>query len=302
MRIETEPRLSAAHWAMAAQTFIAGTSFSLARLASLEIDPFALAFLRLSGSAAIFAVLFFSRGGFNGSPPTQAEWLKLVALAFVGISMGQFLFLLGLKFTTPASSAVLYAMTPLWVLLIAALASQSEAITKRKLLGIALAMTGAFVALFGSGKTMAFAEKAWLGNLITLGAVWCWAAYLSFGKAILSRYDAIQGTALMMMLGAAMYFPIGVAPTLAFDWSKVSAMAWFGAFWVTVLSSAVAYGLISYALSKLLPSQISVFMNAQPAIAASVSILFFGEPFSPTLVVGGALAIAGVATLQREEK
>ncbi|MFN3344199.1 MAG: DMT family transporter [Chloroherpetonaceae bacterium] len=300
MQIESTFRITPAHWAMMAQTFIAGTSFSFARVASVEFNPLVLAFLRLTGSALIFGVLFFSRGGFNGNRPTFSEWLKLFALAFIGITSGQFLFLFGLKFTTPASSAVLYAMTPLWVLLISVMVSKSETLSKRKLFAIAIAISGGLTALFGSGKTLDFAENAWLGNFITLGAVWCWASYLAFGKKILVKYDAIQGTALMMMLGALMFFPIGFLPTLSFEWSVISAGAWFGVFWVTLLSSVVAYGLISFALSKLTPSQISVFMNAQPAIAASVSILFFGEPFSLTLIMGGALAITGIVILQQE--
>ncbi len=293
-------RITPAHWAMMAQTFIAGTSFSFARTASIEFNPFVLAFLRLTGSALIFGVLFFSRGGLNGVRPTASEWIRLFALAFVGITSGQFLFLYGLKFTTPASSAVLYAMTPLWVLLISVMISQSERLTKRKLFAIAMAISGGLTALFGSGKTIDFAENAWLGNFITLGAVWCWASYLAFGKKILVNYDAIQGTALMMMLGALMFFPIGIAPTLSCEWSMISSGAWFGVFWVTVLGSVVAYGLISFALSKLTPSQISVFMNAQPAIAASVSMIFFGEPFSLLLVLGGTLAVTGIVMLQQE--
>lgn len=293
-------RITPAHWAMVAQTVLAGTSFSFARTASIEFNPFVLAFLRLTGSALIFGVLFFSRGGLNGKRPTLSDWIKLFALAFVGITLGQFLFLLGLKFTTPASGAVLYAMTPLWVLVISVAMSNSERLTKRKLFAIAIAISGGLTALFGSGKLLAFAENAWLGNFITLGAVWCWSSYLAFGKKILVNYDAIQGTALMMMLGALMFFPIGLVPTLSFEWSSISAGAWVGAFWITLLGSVVAYGLISFALSKLTASQISVFMNAQPAIAASVSIIFFGEPFSLTLVLGGALAVAGIVMLQQE--
>ena len=300
MQVESASRLTAAHWAMIAQTFIAGTSFSFARTASLEFNPLVLTFLRLTGSALIFGVLFFWRGGFNGNRPTLSEWRKLFALAFVGITSGQFLFLFGLKFTTPASSAVLYAMTPLWVLLLSVVISKSERLTTRKLVAIAIAISGGLTALFGSGKRVDFAENAWLGNLVTLGAVWCWAGYLAFGKKILLKYDAIQGTALMMMLGALMFFPIGLVPTLLFEWSSVSVSAWLGVVWVTILSSVVAYGLISFALSQLMPSQISVFMNAQPAIAASVSMLFFGEPFSLLLVVGGALAVTGIVMLQQE--
>lgn len=285
---------------MVAQTLIAGTSFSFARTASIEFNPLVLAFLRLTGSALIFSVLFFSRGGLNGKRPTASEWISLFALAFVGITSGQFLFLYGLKFTTPASSAVLYAMTPLWVLLISVMMSKSERLTKRKLFAIAIAISGGLTALFASGKLPDFAQNAWLGNFITLGAVWCWSSYLAFGKKILVHYDAIQGTALMMMLGALMFFPIGFLPMLSFEWSLISAGAWFGVFWITVLGSVIAYGLISFALSKLTPSQISVFMNAQPAIAASVSMIFFGEPLSPLLILGGALAVTGIVMLQQE--
>lgn len=59
MQIESTFRITPAHWAMMAQTFIAGTSFSFARTASVEFNPFVLAFLRLTGSALIFGVLFF---------------------------------------------------------------------------------------------------------------------------------------------------------------------------------------------------------------------------------------------------
>ncbi len=300
MLAQVASRITPAHWAMIGQTFIAGTSFSFARTAAVEFNPFVLAFLRLTGSALIFGVLFFLRGGFNGKPPTVSEWIKLFALAFVGITLGQFLFLYGLKFTTPASSAVLYAMTPLWVLLISVAISKSERLTRRKLLAIAIAISGGLIALFGSGKTLDFAQNAWLGNIITLGAVWCWSSYLAFGKKILVNYDAIQGTALMMMLGALMFLPIGILPTLSFEWSVISVGAWFSVFWITVLSSVVAYGLISFALSQLAPSQISVFMNAQPAIAASVSMIFFGEPFSLMLIFGGTLAVTGIVMLQQE--
>ncbi|MFQ3607491.1 MAG: DMT family transporter [Chloroherpetonaceae bacterium] len=293
-------RITPAHWAMMAQTFIAGSTFSFARTASVEFNPLVLAFLRLTGSALIFGVLFFSRGGLNGKRPTVSEWIKLFALAFVGITSGQFLFLYGLKFTTPASSAVLYAMTPLWVVLISVMLSKSERLTTHKLFAIAIAISGGLTALFGSGKTIDFTENAWLGNFITLGAVWCWSSYLAFGKKILVHYDAIQSTALMMMLGALMFFPIGIVPTLSFEWSMISSGAWFGVVWVTVLGSVVAYGLISFALSKLTASQISVFMNAQPAIAASVSMIFFGEPFSLLLVLGGTLAVTGIVMLQQE--
>lgn len=277
---------------MIGQTLIAALGYTFAKSAALEIAPPVLTLLRMTASALFFAVLFWMRGGFNGSLPASREWIRLAVLAALGVSLNQYLFLFGLKFTTPANTALLYAMTPAVVFIIAAAILRSEKVTAQKLTGISLALLGVGVVFFARGYT--FEPELMYGNLIISGAVTSWALYIALGKKILARYDAVQSAALMMMLGAAIYFPFGIFYLPAFEWHTVSAQAWIGLAYITFLSSAAAYLLLNYAMSKLESSQVSIFMNAQPIVATVFSVLVYGEVVTGNFIFGGLVAVAGI--------
>lgn len=283
---------------MFGQTVLAGLSFAFARDASVEFEPFVLLLLRTIGSAFFFGILFYARGGFKKSlKPVGAEWLKIGLLAFIGISLNQFLFLLGLKYTTPANSAVLYTLTPLVVLFISVYFFKTEQFNKHKISGALIAIVGALMVLFAQGHS--FESDLMLGNFITLGAVLSWAMYLSFGKRVLPKYDSLQITAAMMMLAALIYFPVGIWFLPDFDWHEISMQAWIGFIYITFFSSALAYLLLTVALNKIESSQASVFINAQPFVAVLFSVLAYGEVLTFSLIIGGILTLLGIILMQR---
>ncbi|ACF12589.1 protein of unknown function DUF6 transmembrane [Chloroherpeton thalassium ATCC 35110] len=287
-----------AYAAMLGQTVLAGLSFAFARDASVEFEPFVLLLLRTLGSALFFGLIFYLRGGFNHSPkPSGSAWLKVGLLAFIGVALNQFLFLLGLKYTTPANSAVLYTLTPLIVLFISVYFFKTEQLNAHKISGAVIAIVGALLVLFAQGYS--FESDLMFGNFITLGAVLSWAAYLSFGKRILPKYDSLQITATIMMLAAVIYFPIGIWFLPDFDWHEISMQAWIGFIYITFFSSALAYLLLTVALNKIDSSQASVFINAQPFVAVLFSVLAYGEVLTPSLIFGGLLSMLGILLMQR---
>jgi drug/metabolite transporter (DMT)-like permease len=137
------------------------------------------------------------------------------------------------------------------------------------------------------------------GNIITLWAVLSWSVYLAFGKLVLPKYDPIQSTSLVMILGAVMYAPIGLWHLPDFDWTVISSQAWIGFVYITFFASALAYLLLTLALKGLDSSQASVFMNAQPIVAALFSWLVYGEQLTLNLVIGGLITITGIMMLQK---
>ncbi|MBC8042850.1 MAG: DMT family transporter [Rhizobacter sp.] len=289
-------------WAMGGQTLLAGIGYSFARTASQEFDPFVLTLLRMSVTASLFGITFFLRGGFgqltaNASPLTKAAWMRLAGLAVLGVTLNQFLFLCGMKFTTPANSALIYAITPLFVLIIAVFILRSERLTLQKGIGIAVALAGVSVVLFARGNK--FDAELMLGNILILGAVCCWASYISLGKKVIGKFDTIQATALLMMLGAVIYAPVGLWRLFTSPWHAVSVSAWIGFWYITLLSSAASYLLLTFAMSRLESSQVSVFMNAQPVVAAAFSAAVYGEVLSLNLILGGLVAITGIYVMTR---
>lgn len=283
---------------MIGQTILAGLSFSFARNASVEFDPYVLLLLRTSGAASFFVILLMVNRSKNAIVwPIGSEWLKLLALAFVGVAFNQFMFLLGLKYTTPANSAVLYTLTPLVVLLMSVFILRDDNLSIQKVVGVMIAIVGVLIVLFAQGYT--FDSTLMKGNIITLWAVLSWSVYLAFGRLVLPKYDSVQITSLIMILGALMYAPIGLWHLPDFNWQVISMQAWIGFIYITFFASALAYLLLTVALKQLNSSQASVFMNVQPIVAALFSWLVYGEQLTLSLVLGGLITIAGILMLQR---
>ncbi len=291
-------KLQWSYIAMIGQTILAGLSFSFARNASVEFDPYVLLLLRTSGAASFFVILLMVNRSKNAIVwPKGSEWLKLLALAFVGVAFNQFMFLLGLKYTTPANSAVLYTLTPLMVLLMSVFILRDDNLSVQKVVGVLIAIVGVLIVLFAQGYT--FDSTLMKGNIITLWAVLSWSVYLAFGRLVLPKYDSVQITSLIMILGALMYAPIGLWHLPDFNWQVISMQAWIGFIYITFFASALAYLLLTVALERLNSSQASVFMNAQPIVAALFSWLVYGEQLTLSLVLGGLITIAGILMLQR---
>jgi drug/metabolite transporter (DMT)-like permease len=286
-----------ARLAMLGQTLLAGCGFTFARYALAEIHPFALALLRMMVSALVFAVIFFLRGGLQGKTLARRDWLKLFFAAALGVSLNQCFFLLGMNYTTPANGAILYAMTPMVVLLISVFVIRGETMSAQKIFGVVVALIGVAIVFISRGYEFDMASL--IGNFIVLLAVICWAGYIAYGAKAMRGHDAIQGTGLMMMLGTLLFLPVGgwFLPEVA--WQSISTKAWIGAAYITFASSILAYLLLTYAMNKLASSKVSIFMNAQPIVAAAFSFFVLHETLSIGFILGGLVAITGILIIQK---
>jgi drug/metabolite transporter (DMT)-like permease len=285
--------------AMTFQTIIASLAYGFTRTAAAEFHPLVLPFLRMVGAGLIFAILFFLRGGLQGRSHQLLDWFKFLLLGLLGISINQASYMIGLKYTTSANGAVIYALTPLVVLLFSVWFIRTETFSLGKITGIAIALLGVSLVLFARG--ISTDDQLMRGNLIMLCGVISWSLYIALSKKWLYGYDSIQATALIMMLGTLIYAPVGLWHLGEFEPSKISLKAWIAFGYVTLFMSVVMYVLLTYALSKIESSLVSIFMNGQPVGAALFGVLFFNEPLTWNVVVGGLIAISGIYIMQQAQ-
>ena len=107
-------------------------------------DPAVLTLLRASGAAVIFLLL---TGTVIPLPRfSLREWGYLCWLGFLVVPANQYCFLRGLQYTVPSHPALLYALTPLAVLLLDSLRLKSMP-PPAKLIGVCLALAGAAIIL-----------------------------------------------------------------------------------------------------------------------------------------------------------
>ena len=153
------------------QTLTASATHIVAKSVVQDVDTWTLTFLRALISSGGLLLFVFWRG-----TTLRVERADYGTIAFLAVlaTLNQLLYLYGMKFTTPANGALLYASTPVFVLLLSSYFLK-ERITPKKSAGIFLAFTGVVVVIFERGLSLSSEYN--YGNLVILTAVTCWALF-----------------------------------------------------------------------------------------------------------------------------
>lgn len=214
----------------------------------------------------------------------------MALLGLLGMTLNQVLFLRGLFESTPGHASLLYALTPLFVLLIGVWRGL-ETMTGAKLFGIACAFAGVSLILFQQNR---LAGAHLRGDVILMGGVVSWAAYSALGKPILARYDTSTVTGVSLFFGTLFLLPIALPELLATDLLTVPRLALWSVGYLVVFGSVLAYLFWYYAIRRLPPSRVAVFMNLQPPAVVLVSWLTAHEPITLMFLAGAAMVLLGV--------
>ena len=155
------------------------------------------------------------------------------------------------------------------VVLLLAWALGQERLVPSRLVGVVTSVAGVFVIgvsnLWHSGA--AGGHDALLGDLLLVGAVASWGAYLTLSKPLIARHGAMPVLAATFLIGSLLDLPIALA-TLP-GWpplSEVSGAAWWGLADLTLIVTLFGLAFQNNALRRLDASQVATFGNIAPLL------------------------------------
>ncbi len=277
------------HSVLSAGTYLA------AKRALVDLSPFEVALFRFTIAGAFYAGLW----RWSGVRIARRDLVALAGLGVLGIPVNQGFFLYGMSLTTPGHGALLYALAPVFVFLIARW-RLGERATALKVAGVALAFAGVVVVLAARGAvSLDVARRGLLGDVLVLVAVLAWSVWAVAAKPYAERYGVLASTGVAIAAGSAAYVPIGLALSDLSALGRASAGGWWSLLYLTVAQSVVAYLLYYWALRRAEASRLAIWSNTQPVLAAALAWALYGEHVTGTFAVGGAMVIAGVVMTER---
>ena len=280
---------------MGLHTLISAGTYLLGKAAADAIPTLALGLLRFLIAGAGFLLLAKFRGLELWSV-AKADWRAYFWAGFLGVALNQVAFLGGLALTLPSHAALLYALTPTMVLLLAWVRGQ-ERPGPRKLGGLVLAFSG--VAVLFSGKAGGILPPRWiLGDIMVLVAVVAWAGYTVLSRPLVLKHGAQRATTLTILFGLAVFAPLGLVGLPRLAVASVPPMAWVGLVYLGLLTSVASYLLWFHALSMKEPSRVAIATNLQPVATAVLAWVFYGQGVTPSFALGAVLVIGGVILTQ----
>jgi drug/metabolite transporter (DMT)-like permease len=274
--------------------FLWSLNYVAGKISLRTIDPVTLACFRLVLAALVMLPIYFAQP--NRTPLKARDIWPFTYLGFLGVILNQGLFTVGLNYTTSDHSAVVIAIGPVIVLLMAR-ALKLEIFTAGKILGMAISFTGVFLLETENGSPVN--SPFLLGDLITLAGVIGFAAYAVFGKRLAAQYDAIAMNTFNLVASAILLLPLTIRQGLHLDWKSVSVAGWLGMIYMALGSSIAAYTIFYWVLRYMSASRVAVLSYFQPVVVILLSIVFLSEHPTRNLLAGTALVLAGVYLAER---
>ncbi len=269
------------------------STFVVAKAAFVEVGPLAFTFVRFVLMIALALAVLLTRQPGHLRSIERADWGRLALVGLSGYTFYQLGFVLGLDRTSPFSSSLLIAMVPLFTMLILALTGEPTPL--QGWVGLGVAIVGVVIFLLdkrdaGSGTLV--------GDLLSIGAAIAFAVYGVVNRPLVVKYPVETYTAWTLVTGSVPLLLLSLPEALQQDWPSVSTSAWLSILYMAVFPVYVAYILWNWAIARRGVATATTFSLLVPVASGVLSVLFFGERFSPAKLIGAALVLAGLVIVR----
>lgn len=222
--------------------------------------------------------------------PSLREFLRLAAGGLLFVTLYTVLLNNGERTISSGAASFIVNSSPVMVALLA-IYILKERFGLRAWLGTALSFVGVGLIALGEGDGLDLNG----GALFILAAAACTAVSTVLLKPLYARHRALTVSAWTMLFGAFFLLPglvSGIDQGMAAPVAARNAAIYLG-----IVPSFIAYGSWSIVLSRLPAGRASNLLYCIPPMATLLGWVWLGEVPGLTDLIGGAMALGGVATV-----
>jgi drug/metabolite transporter (DMT)-like permease len=272
-------------WRLVLAIVCVSTGAPFARWAA-PAPPLAIAALRVG----IASLLLFSAGWREirelARLTTRERWLVIASGALLAIHFGSWI--ASLSFTSTAASVSLVTTNPMWAALFGTLLG--DRVTKRELVGIAIAVIGCSVLAGGDWRA---GGDALVGDALAIVGAISVAGYLVLGRRLRTAVPlfpylgVVNGTAAVMLAFAA------IATGTRF--LALEPHAYVACAGAALVASFVGHSLLNAAVRTTPTHLVALFVLGEPIGSSLITWVAFREQPPVHAAFGSAIVIAGIA-------
>ena len=281
--------------------FMYGSSLLVSRFSLSQFDATTYVSARIFLSAILFLLIFIFSSK-HKIPKDKKLWKQGAFLGIVGTALPMSMINISLKYQSSGITAILLTLGPAITVFLAALFLEDEPLTKKKVWGIVLALSGAvlLIALGESGLPDVSRANP-LGYLLVLigmvGGSWS----VVYTRKYMIGEDSIDVTGLRMFFAALTVIPLSYI-FVKFDFSRVTSMGLVALGWATVVGTFLGM-LLSFHNAKRFGATASSMHTYVVTIVASLGgVLLLGESFTVGMFAGLLLIIGGVSLIYQKKR
>ena len=230
----------------------------------------------------------------------RKDYPRIVLATVFGTSMNMLCFYKGLNDTTPITAAAIGVATPIMAMLFSALLLK-EPMHRNKILGVIIGLVGAFV-LITYRQDLRQAENAVFGNFLVFVNAASYGLYLVIVKSLLEKYHPVHIVKWMYLIGILFVLPFSYTELISIKWQQMPGEMVIRLLYVIVFTTFLNYLFNLFALTKLKPTTVSVFVYLQPVFASIYALFVDSDTLSLVKVLATLAIFFGVYMVSRPER
>ncbi|WP_417880561.1 DMT family transporter [Vibrio sp.] len=271
-----------------------GGTLVAGRMLNPEITPLLSATIRFV-IASLILCLFLIVSGKGFVKVTWEEGAILFILGTCGVFAYNLFFFSGLQTVSASRASLIMTLSPA-IIAIASVCIYQEKLTKNKIIGIILSLSGAVLVIVTKSSSLNDIMTANVGDLYILGCVLSWVVFTLLGKRLIQSigsfftivYSVITGTVMLLSITILTgQFNAALIRTISVN--DLFSLAYLG-----VLGSALAYVWYYMGVESIGATKAGVFLALAPVTGVLTGSLFLGEEMTNILILAGGLSVAGV--------
>ncbi len=271
-----------------------GTNPVAVKYAVSAVPP--LPFVALRFTVAGLLLLGVVRCLGSGGGIERKDLLTMMGVGALGVGMTNMLFTSGVNLTNASDTALLYAVVPVWGMILGSVLGL-ERPTLRGILGVGIAFLGIIVVVYGglggSGSSLE-------GNLLVLAATVCWGSYTVLSLPLLEKYSPLVVAAYTMLFGGLAALPFALPGLLSVDWDAMGVGVWAAVAYSTVLVAAFGFFAWQRGASLLGANKVLVYQYLITFVGVASGMVLLGEGLGVEKITGGVIILFGVYLARRQ--
>jgi len=276
-----------------------GAAAPIFKYALGNIPPFTLAFIRFFFAGILFLPFVL----FHKYTISIKQFLGICLGAFFSITINISFFFLALPKTDSINAPVIASSQPVFLFLFA-LFFLKEKLHKNILFGILISLIGVLIIIFSPllrnhGTTIVQKDSALVGNLFLMVATFGAIMQTIIFKKILKEVKTTIVLSISFLFGSLTFLPLMILELQNWSFSQLNEAGWTGIIFGVVFSSAIAYGLFIYGISKLEAQEIGIFAYIDPVIAVILAIPLLREYPTQWFFIGAIFVFIGILIAER---
>ncbi len=231
---------------------------------------------------------------------SRKDMFILFIAGVLGVFLNQYLFLIGLEYSTVIETSILHTLAPILIAFLSILFLH-EKINLQKSAGILSGFAGAVI-IVSTGKTFDFSDLHFKGNLFILLNIFIYSLHLIILKPVLKKYNTIQVLKYIFLFGLISYAPFGYFTMKSASFSDITIIQWGALAYIVFVATFFAKFLSTYAL-KILPAfVVGFYIYLNPFVTTLIGYITSKEQLNLPKIISAVFLFIGIWLILKNQK